>query len=93
MLVYQDDGKPAKGVNKMSEYMWGGSAEYAPKIPDRKVTRRDRIARKIGGPACGFVQIHDPTGRWKSWFYGPNRGEPFDRQLAAEIDAACGVIR
>ena len=77
----------------MSVYMWGVSAEFAPKIPDKEATRRDRIARKIGGPSCGFVQIHEPTGRYNSWFYGPNRGEPFDRQLAWDINEACGLFR
>jgi len=31
------------------------------------------------------VEIHEPTGAWKSWFAGPNLGSPFDRQMESAV--------
>lgn len=56
-------------------------------LPARTVQRRDSIAREIAGRTAAFVQICE-GGRWLSWASIPNRGEPFDRALAREIEAA-----
>ena len=78
----------------MSEYMFGVTRE---KLTVKEQNRRDRIARRIAkehgiNPRCaGFSQILEPTGQYLGWFTIPNRGEPFDRELAKEINIACGL--
>jgi hypothetical protein len=69
----------------MSEHMFG--VEHR-KLSAREVARRDRICRADGG--YGYTQIDDSHGtaaggRWIGWYSGPNRGEPFDRDLAARV--------
>ena len=54
-------------------------------------TKRDRIARKVGGRGCGcgcgYISVRLPEGP-RAWGYCPNLGEPFDRATAREIVAA-----
>ena len=69
----------------MSEYMWGATKQ---KLSRRACDRRDRLARKIGGRGYGFVFTVLPGEGWNGWFFGPNRGEPFDRAIGREISAA-----
>jgi len=74
----------------MSEYMFGAQRT---KVTAREATRRDRICRDEGG--YGYSQIDESHGtsaggRWLGWFSGPNRGEPFDRALAARVLARIG---
>lgn len=69
----------------MNEYMFGTTRG---KTPAREAQRRDRICRAEGG--YGFTQIDESHGtaeggRWIGWYSGPNRGEPFDGQLAARV--------
>jgi len=68
-----------------SEYMWGCGWG---RVSATKEKRLDRIARKIGGRECGFVCCEPTPGRPQFWFFGPNRGEPFDRQLAIAVQSA-----
>jgi len=76
----------------MSEYFFG--------ITHNKPTaaiakRRDRVARKHGG---AYVEVNRREGsalginhgRYQSWYAIPNRGNPFDAQIAAEIRAELG---
>ena len=63
-------------------FLFGVRAE---KISKKEATRRNKIAREVGGRGCGYAST--PEG---SWFYGPNQGEPFDSRLAAEIMQAIG---
>ncbi len=70
----------------MSEYMWGCCRE---RLSQQEVRRRDRACRAEGG--YGYTQIDESHGtaaggRWIGWYSGPNRGEPFDRQLAAAVE-------
>jgi hypothetical protein len=74
----------------MSEYMFGAGRAAPSKA---NATKIDRVARLHG---FSFVQHHDAgcgcgcgcarqpcPARYRHWFAGPNRGEPFGR-LAAE---------
>jgi len=54
------------------------------KLSRAEVRRRDAIAAKHG---ADFNYIREPTGAYKSWFAGPNRGDPFDRNLSAAVAA------
>ena len=57
-------------------YRWGRTATW-----DRE--RRHDIAEQHG---CDWTEIWDvASGRWKSWFSCPNRGEPFDSQTADAV--------
>ena len=64
----------------MSEHMFGVTRE---KITQREYDRRNRICIEEGGH--GYTEIHDPGQGWLGWFSGPNRGEPFDRQLERRV--------
>lgn len=60
--------------------------------------RLKRIAKRHG---CGVNLVHGNSGHCNcgrncgygmcrnvmTWFYAPNRGDPFDRELAARVDA------
>lgn len=56
-------------------------------VAARTAAKRDRIARRVGGPRCGYVTTKQPDGP-HSWGYAPNLGAPFDRATAAAIQAA-----
>jgi hypothetical protein len=64
----------------MSEFLFGTTRE---RLTKRERTLRDRICVQEGG--YGFTQIQEPTGDWLGWYAAPNKGEPFDRQLAARV--------
>ena len=71
----------------MSEFMFGVTHQ---KVSARESARRDRVCRAEGG--YGYSQIDDSHGtaeggRWIGWFSAPNRGEPFDGQLADRVFA------
>jgi hypothetical protein len=72
----------------MSEYMFGVRTGATP-IPAADSDRIEAIADDNG---CTFVEIREPTGQWKAWFAGPNRGDPFDailsREVRGDLDAA-----
>lgn len=51
------------------------------KLPAREVTRRRAVARAHD---CEFVHAKLPEG-WRSWFIGPNQGDPFDRHLREAV--------
>lgn len=70
----------------MSEHMFGVSRKK-PSRADAK--RMDRIARKHD---CALIEVTLPGTGYQRWFVGPNRGSPFDQQMAdavyADLDAA-----
>ena len=75
-----------------TEYMWGAHRGKIGRVNARKM---DAIARRVGGPACGFVSTTIPGDGPMAWFYGPNRGAPWDRELAHDVAtdvAAAGLI-
>ena len=47
-----------------------------------QIAFHDRIARRHG---CVYVYVYDPGNGWMGWYEGPNRGFPFDSQLAKAI--------
>jgi hypothetical protein len=67
----------------MSEYMFGVRVRDG-RTPGRERDRREAIANRHG---CTWVEIYEPTGQWKSWFAGPNRGHPFDQQMGESVMA------
>lgn len=68
----------------MSEYMFGVRVTDG-RTPGRERDRRDAVADKHG---CKWVEIYEQaTGKWKSWFAGPNRGHPFDQKMEDEVMA------
>lgn len=69
----------------MSEHYFAATTEP---VSAQVSERRDRIAREVGGPGCGYTTISPPEGGQRSWGVCPNRGEPFDRATAREIMAA-----
>ena len=80
----------AKRRKKMSEYLFGCG-------PGHLGRRASRIARANGarvcnhtdpGCGCGYGCTDECPARQRHWFAGPNRGEPFDRALAAQVMAA-----
>lgn len=72
----------------MSEHYFAATTEP---VSAQVSERRDRIAREVGGPGCGYTTISPPGGQ-RSWGVCPNRGEPFDRATAREITwTAAGV--
>lgn len=74
----------------MSKYFFAVLSEYSTLTGGAKAAqKRDSIAREIGGRGCGYEYFRDPgKSRMHGFGYAPNRGEPFDRQTAAEIMAA-----
>ena len=56
-------------------------------VAARLAAKRDRIARRVGGPRCGYVTTKQPDGP-HSWGYAPNLGAPFDRAIARKIEDA-----
>lgn len=65
----------------MNEYMWGYGQGELSKTRGEKI---DRIARKHG---AAFTNPCMPGRGHVYWFAGPNRGEPFDRELSAAVEA------
>ena len=65
----------------MAEFNFGVTSTPVTKAV---ATKRDRIARKVGGRGCGYLSVRLPEGP-RSWGFCPNRGEPFDRATAREI--------
>jgi hypothetical protein len=63
-----------------SEYMFAVSLA---KISRREAARRDAIARKHGGNFVGPLTTAGNEG--KSWYAIPNKGEPFNGRISAEI--------
>ena len=72
----------------MSEYMWGVSYQRPSRAKARKM---DRICQEEGGYGLNEVNVHEGrtlgvnNGKYQGWFCGPNRGCPFDDQLAARV--------
>ena len=62
----------------MSEYLFGLGPGHMPK-------RADMVARKHGATLVNYTE---PRGEKRHWFAGPNRGEPFDSQMAREVMSA-----
>jgi hypothetical protein len=68
------------------EYLFG---THKGKLSTRETARRHRICREEGG--YGYTQIDNshgtalPNGDWIGWFSGPNRGEPFNSDLAQRV--------
>jgi hypothetical protein len=61
----------------MAEFMFGVRTGDS-RLPLRDRTARERAAKEMG---VTWIEIKEPTGQWKSWFAGPNRGHPFDADL------------
>ena len=66
------------------------------RLSARESARRHRLCRAESG--YGYTQIDDSHGtaaggRWIGWYSGPNRGEPWDSDLARRVEAAAGVRR
>lgn len=67
----------------MSEFQFAVSTSVvAPEV----AAERHRIASEID-PRAGYTSARMPDGP-RSWGYGPNRGEPFDGNLARDVEAA-----
>jgi hypothetical protein len=82
--------------NEMSEYMFECGQG---KVSKREAMRIDKIAKKHGaafvtncGPEC-FCGRNCGGCNHRYWFFGPNRGEPFDSQMARDIMAEVGEIK
>jgi hypothetical protein len=65
----------------MSEFFF--AASHSP-VPATVAKKRNAIAREVGGKGCGYVAAKLPDG-YRSWGFGPNRGDPFDRDLAQRV--------
>jgi len=72
----------------MSYYMWGlifGKPTRA------KARMMNRICREEGGYGLNEVNLREGAspginnGRYQGWFSGPNRGNPYDEQLATRV--------
>ncbi len=61
----------------MAEFLFGVHAGDS-RLPLRARMARERAAKELG---VTWIEIKEPTGQWKSWFAGPNRGHPFDADL------------
>lgn len=74
----------------MGEYFWG-----IRKIkPSRKAAKKmDQICKEEGGYGYTEINVKEGTtlginnGQYQGWMSGPNRGSPFDSELAARVDA------
>ena len=63
-------------------YLFGCKAG---KLTEADAKRHEAAAVKHG---VDFYHSDMPGEGWKSWFAGPNLGEPFDRHLAADVMAS-----
>lgn len=71
----------------MGEFMFGvRDAEETKRLSKPSNLRKIRKIEKEY--AVSWTAYEGPEKRLRSWFSGPNRGEPFDRQLAASVFAA-----
>lgn len=61
----------------MSEYFFGLGPGWLP-------AKADRIAQKHGAVLVNYTE---PNGYKRHWFAGPNRGAPFDQQMADAVAA------
>ena len=74
----------------MSEYMFGLLRSKPTRARARQM---NRICRQEGGIAFVEVNRKEGTrpevnhGHYQGWFTAPNRGNPFDVQLAARVRA------
>lgn len=72
-------------MTDMSEFLFGTHNGHLN-------VKADRIARRHGAVHVNYTE---PGGRKRGWFAAPNRGNPFDAELAArinaEIEAAGGI--
>ena len=75
----QHDELQYKGATKMNIYLFGCKAG---KLTAAEAKRDDAAAAKHG---VDFFHANMPGEGWKSWFAGPNMGEPFDRRLAESV--------
>ena len=73
----------------MSQYFWGCNKGV---VSDREATRIRRALKRAGLHNAYFTREALPNGP-HYWFSGPNRGEPFDRQLQAAAEAAVGPVK
>lgn len=64
----------------MSEFLFGVSRG---RITAAEVRHRDRICVEEGGH--GYTQIREPGGEYRGWYFAANKGDPFDRDLAARV--------
>lgn len=75
----------------MSEYYFAVLPQYPGtgiKGGKRTAAKRDRVARQVH-PSAGYTYYYDQAeGRYKGWGYCANRGEPFDRDIAAAVQDA-----
>lgn len=66
----------------MSEYMFGVRVQDG-RTAGVERDRRDAVAAKHG---CCWVEIYDQgSGKWKSWFAGPNRGYPLNERMEEAV--------
>lgn len=65
-----------------NEYMFG--VTNGVKFSAREKARRDKIAKKHGGPSAFFVNPEMPEG-YRAWFGIQNRGAPYDSQKSELI--------
>ncbi len=68
----------------MSEFFFAVSHQP---VPAKVARARHRIAREVGGAHVGYVATKLPDG-YRAWGYGPNRGNPFDADLAERVRTA-----
>lgn len=69
----------------MSEHLFGCGYGRINKTLEKRV---DAIAKKFG---ASFTWIVEPSGEHRYWFAGPNRGEPFDGDMARDVAEALRV--
>lgn len=67
------------------EFMWGVITHAGKRqISAAECKRMDAACKAEGG--TGFVYYYDRAEhRWRGWFTGPNRGNPFDQNLARAV--------
>lgn len=63
----------------MSEFMFGVVQR---KMSKAEIATHEKAAEEHG---CVFIYGHFPGDGYKGWFAGPNKGSPFDGQLANRV--------
>ena len=68
----------------MSEYTFGlrGAALTRDLLRPKNRAKLRKIEEEKG---VSWTSYEGPEKRLRSWFSGPNKGEPFDRWLAADV--------